>query len=82
MHLMHALKARVVNGRYVIDEPAHLPEGAEVELQLIDGDDLDDEERARLHAAIEEGLEDADAGRVISMEESLAEIRALRCGSK
>ncbi len=82
MRLMHALKARVVNGRYVIDEPAHLPEGAEVELQLIDGDDLDDEERARLHAAIEEGLEDADAGRVISMEQSLAEIRALRCGSK
>src|SRR5690606_20528325 len=82
LRLMHALKARVVNGRYVIDEPAHLPEGAEVELQLIDGDDLDDEERARLHAAIEEGLEDADAGRVISMEQSPAEIRALRCGSK
>jgi len=79
---MHALKARVVNGRYVIDEPAHLPEGAEVELQLIDGDDLDDEARAQLHAAIEEGLEDAEAGRVISMEQSLAEIRALRCGSK
>ena len=79
---MHSLKARVVNGRYVIDEPAHLPEGAEVELQLVDGDDLDDEERARLHAAIEEGLEDADAGRAISMEESLAEIRALRCGSR
>ena len=82
MRIMHALKARVVNGRYVIDEPALLPEGAEVELQLIGGDDLDDEERARLHAAIEEGLEDADAGRVISMEQSLAEIRALRYDSK
>jgi len=79
---MQSLRARVVNGRYVIDEPAHLPEGAEVNLQVIEGDDLDDDERARLHAAIEEGLEDADAGRVISMEESLAEIRALRCGSK
>jgi hypothetical protein len=28
---MQALKARVVNGRYVIDEPAQLPEGAEVD---------------------------------------------------
>jgi hypothetical protein len=76
------LTARVHNGRLVLDEPTPLPEGAEVTLQVIDGDELEDDERARLHAAIEEGLEDADAGRVISMEESLAEIRALRCGSK
>jgi hypothetical protein len=27
---MHALKARVENGRYVIDEPAALPEGAAI----------------------------------------------------
>ena len=76
---MHALKARVVNGRYVIDEPARLPEGAEVELQLIDADDLDDEERDRLHAALEEAADDIDAGRVISAEESLRRLRALRC---
>lgn len=56
-----------------------LPEGAEVTLQMIDGDDLDEQERVQLLAAIEEGLDDAEAGRVISMEESLAEIRALRC---
>ncbi len=79
---MHALKARVENGRYVIDEPAQLPEGAEVQLQVVDGDDLDPEERAQLHAAIEEGLDDSEADRVISAEESLAELRALRCGSK
>ncbi len=79
---MHALKARVENGRYVIDEPALLPEGAEVQLQIIDGDDLDPEERALLHTAIEEGLDDSEADRVISAEKSLAELRALRCGSK
>jgi len=76
------LTARVQNGRYVIDERPLLPEGAEVTLQVIDGDDLDDEERARLHASIEEGLDDAEAGRVISLEESMAEIRALRCASR
>lgn len=43
---MHALKARVENGRYVIDEPAALPEGAEVQLQVITGDELDDKDRA------------------------------------
>jgi hypothetical protein len=75
------LTARVQNGRLVVDEPTQLPEGAEVTLQVIDGDDLDEQERAQLHAAIEEGLDDAEADRVISMEESLAEIRALRCAS-
>lgn len=73
------LTARVQNGRLVLDEPTMLPEGAEVTLQMIDGDDLDEQERVQLLAAIEEGLDDAEAGRVISMEESLAEIRALRC---
>jgi predicted transcriptional regulator len=76
------LTARVQNGRLVVDEPTQLPEGAEVTLQVIDGDDLDEQERAQLHAAIEEGLDDAEADRVISMEESLAEIRALRCASR
>ena len=79
---MQPLKARVQNGRYVIDEPTNLPDGAEVELQLLVGDDLDDAERALLHASIEEGLDDAEADRVLSVEESLAEIRALRCASK
>lgn len=79
MLVVQGLKARVENGRFVIDEPAHLPEGAEVELQVIDGDDLDDEERARLHAALEEASDDIDAGEVISAEESLRRLKALRC---
>lgn len=64
-----------------LDQPTS-PKVPRVELQVIDCDDLNDEERVQLHAAIAEGLDDADAGRVISMEESIAEIRALRCGSK
>jgi hypothetical protein len=59
---MHSLKARVENGRYVIDEPAALPEGAEVQLQVITGDELGDEERAALHASLERAADDSEAG--------------------
>lgn len=76
------LTARVHNGRFVIGEPAELPEGAEVQLQVVDGDELDAEERAALHASIEEGLDDSEANRVISAEESLRELRALGCESR
>ena len=76
------ITARVQNGRLVLDEPTPLPEGSVGELKVIDGDNLDDEERGRLHASIEEGLEDADAGRVISADESLRDLRAMRCVSK
>ncbi len=49
------LRAHVQNGRLVLDEPVELPDGTEVELMPADQrDDLDDDERARLHAAIAE----------------------------
>lgn len=73
---MHPLKARVQNGHFVIDEPTNLPEGCEVELQLVGADDLDDEERAALHRSIEEGLEDYEAGRYVDAEVVLAKLRA------
>ena len=74
---MHALKARVENGRLALDEPTTLPEGTEVFLTFAGGDDdLDDAERAELHCAIERGLDDVDAGRVVDAAEVLAEPRA------
>lgn len=79
---MNQLVARVKNGRLVLDEPTGLPEGAQVTLVVVDGDELDDEERVLLHAAIEEGIADAEAGRVVGVEEALAQIRSLRCESK
>ena len=36
MQLMKRLKARVVKGRLVLDEPTDLPEGSEVELTAVD----------------------------------------------
>ena len=51
---MGSLKARVDNGRLVLDEPTTLPEGTELELTIADpGDDLDEEQRTRLQESIE-----------------------------
>jgi glyoxylase-like metal-dependent hydrolase (beta-lactamase superfamily II) len=59
---MQPLKARVRNGRLVLDDPStDLAEGSEVELVLVDGG-LDHEERARLIQAIEDGAADIDRG--------------------
>ena len=71
---MQALKARVVNGRYVIDEPAILPEGAEVELVVVAGDELTDRDRSALHAPLDRALDDEDAGRFVDGHQFLAEV--------
>jgi anti-sigma28 factor (negative regulator of flagellin synthesis) len=73
---MHALKARVENGRYVIDEPAELPEGAEVELMIVKGA-MSAEERAELLEAIEEAELDIEAGRVVDEAEVWARLQAI-----
>ncbi len=65
---MSPVKAHVRNGYFVSDEPANLPEGTEVELQLVTADpwaDMDPAERAELEEAIEEGFLDAEKGDVV-----------------
>jgi hypothetical protein len=73
-----ALKAHVRGGRLVLDEPTNLPEGAEVRVALVDGDDLDDAERAELHAAILAAEKELDTGQVASEEELWARLRAIK----
>jgi hypothetical protein len=79
LHGMSALmKARVENGRLVLDEPTDLPEGTVVPLEIThDWDELDDEERAALHASIEEAERELDAGQVATEEELWAKLRAI-----
>jgi hypothetical protein len=83
---MKALKALVRGGRLVLDEPTELPEGEEVELVPLDevlangGDYLDDEERERLHQAIDRGLEDGRMGRTTDARTVVAELRARAAG--
>jgi hypothetical protein len=75
---MRALKAHVRGGRLVLDEPTNLPEGAEVRVALVDGDELDDQERAALHAAILAAEAELDAGQVATEEDLWARLRAVR----
>jgi hypothetical protein len=58
---MQPLKAVVKNGRLLLDEPTALPEGTEIELLAVD-DDFDPEERTRLLAALDDGIEDFERG--------------------
>ena len=70
------LRARVLNGRLVLDEPTDLPEGSEVELAVVDGGDaLDDDDRSRLHAALETSEEEFRVGLGIPAAEVIAELR-------
>jgi predicted DNA-binding antitoxin AbrB/MazE fold protein len=79
---MHAMKARVENGRLKLDEPTDLPEGKLVDVVLLDdvflngGDDLDDEERAALHESIREGITDMEEGRTVDAKTAIAELRS------
>jgi hypothetical protein len=68
---MHALRARVENGRYIIDEKADLPDGTEVYLvpanevgdQVFDrDDDMTDEERTYVHKRIVTSIRERRAG--------------------
>lgn len=69
------LVGRVKNGRIIVDEPTDLPEGTVLELVLDDGgDELSSEERERLHAALENGLEQLSAGAGITVDEVLKKL--------
>jgi len=70
------IKARVHQGRFVVDEPTELPEGTEVDLLPLDpGDWLDAEDRAALHRALLASQADLEAGRLVDAEEVLRELR-------
>ena len=58
----------------MVDEATDLPEGTEVELVIVDGDDLDEEDRRLLHEALAESEQDMIAGRIHSAAGVLAEV--------
>ena len=74
---MSDLKARVTNGRLVLDEATDLPEGTEVDLVPADWwDDLTDDDRRRLEDALARSEMDAAAGRVKPASEVLRSLRS------
>jgi hypothetical protein len=76
---MQPPKVRVKDGRVVLNEPTDLPDGAEVEVVLLD-DDLGTDDRAALHASLDRALEDSEAGRGVDAAEYLRQYRARREG--
>ena len=79
----HAFKARVENGRFVIDEETDLPDGTVVHLVVDENnlaglDDMDPEERAALLGCIDESMDDEEAGRVRLAHDVLRDLRASR----
>lgn len=71
---MLPLRARVTNGRLVLDEPTSLPEGTEVELALVE-DELDEPARARLHEALDAADDELRAGKWIPGPQLIAALR-------
>jgi len=73
---MSTLRARVKNGRLVLDEPTDLPEGTEVELLAMDeAGELDPEERAKLYGFLDESIRTHVPGTGTSAAALLAELR-------
>lgn len=73
---MSDLRARVKNGRLVLDEPTDLPEGTEVDLVPADWwDDLDDEDRRRLEQTLARSAQDAENGRTVPADVVLRNLR-------
>jgi hypothetical protein len=75
---MESRRATVRNGRIVVDDPTDLPEGAEVDVAVVEGDYLNADERAALHASLDRALDDAEAGRMVDAWKFLEEQRVRR----
>jgi len=73
---MGPIRARVKNGKLIVEEPTLLPEGTVLDLVIDDeGDDLSEEERTALHAAIDKAWRSADGGKLLPADEVLRELR-------
>ena len=76
---MSPLRARVKDGRLVLDEPTTLPEGTVIDLVADDeGDDLTDDERRVLHDALSASWKSAETGRLRPASAILEELRCRR----
>lgn len=75
---MDGLKARVRDGYLTLHEPTTLPEGTEIQLGIADGgDNLDDADRAKLEAALQESWASACAGDTVLAEDVLKDLEAI-----
>lgn len=80
---LQPLRAKVHNGRLILDEPTDLPEGEVVYLHPVEAevgqdDGFDDEERAELMKALDNGIAAARNGEHVDADEFVRELLAQR----
>lgn len=69
------IRAKVINGRLIVDQPTLLPEGTFFDLVIdVDGGDLDPADRRALHAARAPSIQDIREGRVVLPEDLLRDL--------
>ncbi|HEV3027584.1 MAG TPA: hypothetical protein VG457_08435 [Planctomycetota bacterium] len=74
---MSHLRAKVIDGRLILDEPTSLPDGTTLDLVLDDeGDDLTPAERKVLDDAIARAWVSAKAGKLRPADQLIADLRA------
>jgi hypothetical protein len=74
---MSHIRARVENGKIVADAPPGLQDGVELELSIADpGDDMTEEELARLNRALDDAWRSVKEGRVRPAEDVLTDLRS------
>ena len=74
---MSGIRAKVKEGRLLVDEPTSLPEGTVLELVLDDeGDDLTENEREALNATLAKAWQSAKKGNVRPARAIIGEIRS------
>lgn len=71
------VQAKVHGGRLVLDEPTSLPEGATVDVIVVDDaiEAMPDDEREALLASLDRGIAQAARGETVSAAEALRRIR-------
>ncbi len=76
---MAALTARLLDGRFVLDDPTD-EDGPKLTLVLEEDEDdeLDAEEQAKLDAFLDISIAAADRGETVSAEDFLAKLKARR----
>ena len=76
---MAALTARLLDGRFVLDDPTD-EDGPKLTLVLEEDeeDELDPEEQAKLDAFLDISIAAADRGETVSAEDFLAKLKARR----
>ncbi len=72
-----SIRARVVHGRIVVDQPVDLPDGTVLDLVVDDeGDELDEEERQALHDRLHTSAAEAADGKLRPLGDILVSLRA------